>query len=114
MRLINLEDVTAGMRLGEAVRGARGQTLLARGVVITTAYLETLRSLDMPAIYVTEPETADIDFPHPVRPETRARVLRDLAQTFDALSEATESFRLSNVDLGDQNLDRAELTRADA
>jgi HD-GYP domain-containing protein (c-di-GMP phosphodiesterase class II) len=112
MRLINLEDVTAGMRLGEAVRGARGQTLLARGVVITTAYLETLRSLDMPAIYVTEPETADIDFPHPVRPETRARVLRDLAQTFDALSEATESFRLSNVDLGDQNLDRAELTRA--
>lgn len=112
MRLLNLEEVTCGMRLGEAVRGARGQTLLARGVVITQAYIDTLRSLDMPAVYVTDAETANIEFPHPVRPETRARVLRDVAQTFDALSEATEQFRLSSMDLGDQNLDREKLARA--
>ena len=110
MRLLNLGEVTCGMRLGEAVRGAVRHC--SRGVVITQAYIDTLRSLDMPAVYVTDAETANIEFPHPcVRRRVRG-CCGTWRRRLTALSEATEQFRLSSMDLGDQNLDREKLARA--
>src|SRR5258706_3750893 len=103
MHLVSIDDIVAGMRLGEPIRGARGQVLLTRGATLTPAYVNTLRTLGVPAILVDDPNTADVDVPYPISGETRARVLKDLTRAFDELSDATAEVRKSSspqTDLG--------------
>jgi HD-GYP domain-containing protein (c-di-GMP phosphodiesterase class II) len=98
MNLVNIDDIVPGMRLGEPIRGARGQVLLTRGATLTPAYVNTLRTLGVPAILVDDPDTADVDVPYPISSETRARVLKDLTRAFDELSDATADIRKSSSD----------------
>jgi HD-GYP domain-containing protein (c-di-GMP phosphodiesterase class II) len=111
MRLVNIEHVIPGMRLGEPIRGARGQMLLNRGAILTQAYVETLRSLEISAIYVADPDTTDVEVPCPISAETRARLLKNLAQIFDALSDATEKIRSSSINLLEQSPQRDAMLR---
>jgi HD-GYP domain-containing protein (c-di-GMP phosphodiesterase class II) len=99
MHLVNIDDIEPGMRLGEPIRGARGQVLLTRGATMTPAYVNTLRTLGVPAILVEDPDTADVDIPYPISLETRARVLKNLTRAFDELSDATADVRKSSSDL---------------
>lgn len=99
MNLVNIDDIVPGMRLGEPIRGARGQVLLTRGATMTPAYVNTLRTLGVPAILVEDPDTADVEIPYPISFETRARVLKNLTRVFDELSDATAEVRKSSSDL---------------
>src|SRR3954464_1735183 len=99
MHLVNIDDIEPGMRLGEPIRGARGQVLLTRGATMTPAYVNTLRTLGVPAILVEDPDTADVEIPYPISFETRARVLKNLTRAFDELSDATAEVRKSSSDL---------------
>jgi HD-GYP domain-containing protein (c-di-GMP phosphodiesterase class II) len=96
MHLVNIDDIIPGMQLGEPVRGARGQVLLTRGATLTPAYVNTLRTLGVPAVLIDDPDTADVDVPYPISGETRARVLKDLTRAFDELSDATAEVRKSS------------------
>jgi HD-GYP domain-containing protein (c-di-GMP phosphodiesterase class II) len=91
--LISTEQLTPGMTLGEAVVGARGRTLLGRGVAVTARYVELLRELGIPAVYVHDPDTADVRPPCPVPQETRVRVLGNLTRAFEQVSRAGEQMR---------------------
>src|SRR5690349_9336137 len=97
MRIVNIDKISAGMRLGEAVRGARGQVLLTRGTILTAAYVATLQTLGVPAVYIADPDTADVEIPQPISAESRTRVLKNISRTFDELAEATEEMRKSSV-----------------
>jgi len=114
MRIVNIDKISAGMRLGEAVRGARGQVLLTRGTILTAAYVATLQTLGVPAVYIADPDTADVEIPQPISAESRTRVLKNISRTFDELAEATEEMRKSSVDEMRHNLEGDLLVRAAA
>jgi hypothetical protein len=79
MRLLNVEQLTIGMKLGQPLFGAGGRLLLGRGVELTRRYLDLLQSGGVPAVYVLDPDTADVPSPDPVHPEKRARALTRLS-----------------------------------
>src|SRR4051812_25347373 len=96
MRLVNIDSVTPDMTLGESIHGTAGQILLHRGVTLTHHYISHLRSIGYPAIYIDDDDTSDIAVAHPVSPETRSKVLRNLTEAFGAVARATDSFRASS------------------
>ncbi|HHW15668.1 MAG TPA: HD-GYP domain-containing protein [Firmicutes bacterium] len=83
MRYLPISQVSEGMVLGRTVFDAAGNPLLTEGTRLTSAYVDRLRELGYPALYIRsalEPET--FDFAEPVRQETRLKaqaVLRELA-----------------------------------
>jgi HD-GYP domain-containing protein (c-di-GMP phosphodiesterase class II) len=93
MRLININFIERGMRLGEPVFGPNGQMLLAKGVELTPRYLERLRSIGVPAVYIQDADTADVVVPCPITPEARARVLNNLTRAFDQVARSADVIR---------------------
>ncbi|HEY7117807.1 MAG TPA: HD domain-containing phosphohydrolase [Tepidisphaeraceae bacterium] len=112
MRLVNIDQLTPGMRLGDSIHGRAGQTLLARGAALTDSYVATLRTMGVPAVYIADPDTADVEIPQPISPEAHARVLRNLAQVFEQVCEATEQIRKSSMNRLHQNPQSDRLVRA--
>jgi HD-GYP domain-containing protein (c-di-GMP phosphodiesterase class II) len=112
MRLTNIHSVTTGMKLGEPIFGPAGQVLLQRGVCLSGKYITSLREMGFPAVYIDDGETSDIAVPHAIAPETRARVLRNLAEAFDSVSNATDSFRASSRHTAMEHLQSERFAKA--
>jgi HD-GYP domain-containing protein (c-di-GMP phosphodiesterase class II) len=93
MRLVNLDQLTVGTRLAQPLFGKRGRLLLAKGVALTHRYLTLLHHIGLPAVYVLDDDTSDIDSPDPIAPETRAKTLSNLADAFEQVAKAGETLR---------------------
>src|SRR5918993_468181 len=99
MRLININFIERGMRLGEPVFGPTGQMLLAKGVELTARYLERLRSIGVPAVYIQDADTSDVTVPCPITPEARARILNNLTRAFDQVTRSSDVIREASAAL---------------
>ena len=99
MRLININFIERGMRLGEPVFGPTGQMLLAKGVELTPRYLERLRSIGVPAVYIQDADTSDVMIPTPIPPEARARILNNLTKAFDQVARSADVIREASAAL---------------
>jgi HD-GYP domain-containing protein (c-di-GMP phosphodiesterase class II) len=99
MRLVNVNLIERGMRLGEPVFAPSGQMLLAKGVELTERYVERLRSIGVPAVYIHDPDTADVEVPYPIPPESRARLLNNLTRAFDQVARSAEILRQTSAAL---------------
>jgi HD-GYP domain-containing protein (c-di-GMP phosphodiesterase class II) len=97
MYVNDLAKVAPGTVLGETIYGGSGQPLLYAGVALTSEYLADLRKMGIGALYVRDPDTADIQIPHPVSPEARGRAMQHLARAFEAVTQACESLREASV-----------------
>jgi HD-GYP domain-containing protein (c-di-GMP phosphodiesterase class II) len=93
MRLVNVDSIERGMRLGDPVFAPTGQMLLAKGVELTSTYVERLRSLGVPAVYIQDPDTADVQIPYPIPPEARAKLLGNLTRAFEQVSRSADVIR---------------------
>ena len=99
MRLIHVANLTSGMELGDPVHGAAGQLLLAPGVKLTERYIKLLKELDIPAAYISDPDTAGISVPEPLKPKTRSKARRALSEAFERLEPAVKEFRGEPADV---------------
>ena len=91
MLLVHTENLKAGMEIGEAVHGAAGQMLLAPGVKLSERYIGLLRELNIPATYVADSDTSDVEVPRPIRPQTRASLRSALSESFDLLAPSAKT-----------------------
>lgn len=116
MRYLPIDHVTAGMVLGRTVYDASGATLLTSGTTLQTQYIDRLKELGYPALYIRSPyESEEYDYAEPVRQETRLRIqasLLDLAGNFSAKGAPTQRFRVIDElvnELVDEILANADL-----
>src|SRR3982751_1257472 len=104
MRLSAIDSLCEGMTLGEPLHGPSGQLLLQRGVTLDARYITVLRKIGIPAVYIDDADTADIEIPAPVKPETRAKVLTNLNEVFKSISERSGTALQSSRDVAKQHL----------
>src|SRR4028119_857937 len=120
MRLVGINDVVVGTRVGEPIYDNFGRLLLAHGVEITSTYLTQLRGMGLPALYIHDDDTSDIELPYPTRPaarpappipdpatsgselpsptrpEARQSALQNLSKAFGNLAQCRDSIRESS------------------
>jgi HD-GYP domain-containing protein (c-di-GMP phosphodiesterase class II) len=93
MRLVHIDNLSRGMEVGEPVYGAAGQLLLAPGVKLSDRFIGLLHQLDVPAIYVFDPDTAGISIPRATKPKTYHTAAHALTEAFDRLGPVAKQFQ---------------------
>ncbi|NLJ69769.1 MAG: HD-GYP domain-containing protein [Firmicutes bacterium] len=82
IRIVRVEHLKPGMQLARSVYSADGRVLLSAGIVIKESYIERLRRMGFPAVYVGDPEEAGA-FKEAVRESTRRRAIAVVQGCFD-------------------------------
>ena len=87
MQKLPTTDLKAGMMTARSIMSTDGLLLLARGTVLTAAYIQRLNELGIAAIYVQNPYLKDIEVPEVVRDETRYIAMQAVKECFATLRE---------------------------
>ncbi|HIE12086.1 MAG TPA: HD-GYP domain-containing protein [Desulfotomaculum sp.] len=78
MRRLAVSKLTPGMRVGRNVYGKDGQIWLAKGVLLTGRYIERLRELRVPVIYVDDGFVQDAEVKDIISEETRQQAVQQM------------------------------------
>lgn len=90
MYKIAVADLQPGMCLGRSVLTVDGAVLLRAGVPLRPSYIEQLRRLAVPAVYVANPLAPDVDPPDVVSDRTRAQLGAGLREINDQIRRGLE------------------------
>ncbi len=71
MRRISVDKLETGMCVAKNVYGLDGRILLASGLALRPQYIQRLRELEIPAIYVEDERTKGLDIPDVISEQTR-------------------------------------------
>lgn len=82
MRRLAVAKLVPGMRVGRSVYGKDGQIWLAKGALLTHRYIERLRELQVPVIYVDDGFVEDLEVKDVVSEETRQRAVQQMKALF--------------------------------
>lgn len=91
MRLVMIQDVAPGARLGKTIFGEDGRILLHRGTEVSATYIETLERLGYQALYVLDPHSLDVPSSEPISERTRQEALIAVRDTFKKVREPNRS-----------------------
>lgn len=92
MQRVPLSQVRPGMRVGRAIYSADGRVLLNAGVVLRESYIEHLKKLGIPSVYIETDLAPDVQPPEVIKEQTRRQLTKEL-KTF--LTTVSGSFGAS-------------------
>jgi hypothetical protein len=104
MRLIYLDKLEEGMEAGDPIYDEHNRMLLARGATIRPAYVNRLKQMGMPALYVQDKDTADISIPQVIPQAARVKAMKNLTNSFETIGKATEGFRQMSIEDAHHNI----------
>jgi HD-GYP domain-containing protein (c-di-GMP phosphodiesterase class II) len=76
MRVMLIEKVTPGMIIERAVMGRAGEVLLSRGMPLDQKYIDRIKDMGIPAIYIRDENIGHIEYDEVVSDQTKTEVLR--------------------------------------
>lgn len=85
MRFVSIENLTSGLELARPVFAPDGRILLNSGVRIETTYIERLRHLGIPGVYIADPDRHDIEIPETISQRTRMEATAGIKAVFDSV-----------------------------
>jgi HD-GYP domain-containing protein (c-di-GMP phosphodiesterase class II) len=97
MQNIHLENLRPGMIVGRSIPGVDNTIILTAGIELTKAYIEQLRQLGVPSVYIQDHRTQDIELRSPVQDYLRLKAARLLKSIFKEIS----SQLISRIDISD-------------
>lgn len=89
MRLVSVNRLQAGMKLGKKIYNDEGLVLLADGVELTDALIKRLARIDIGYIYIEDAVTEDIVIPGMLQDDTRNQALKVIRGQFQQMSGAS-------------------------
>jgi len=82
MRRISLDMASPGMILGKSIYSSSGNILLSAGMILTPFYIERLKNMGIPALYVKDGQTDDITVKDVISDQTRVATQKLVKQAF--------------------------------
>ncbi|KWX85820.1 histidine kinase [Paenibacillus riograndensis] len=89
MRLVSVNRLQAGMKLGKKIYNDEGLVLLADGVELTDALIKRLAKIDIGYIYIEDSVTEDVEITGMLQDETRNQALKVVRSQFQQMSGAS-------------------------
>jgi len=93
LRLVPVQKLKEGMKLGKKIYSADGVTLLAVGVELTNNLIRRLMGIGIDYVYIQDELTEDIVIPEVLHEETRRKALRTIQSSFQKISESSMTSR---------------------
>ncbi|MBW4083800.1 HD domain-containing phosphohydrolase [Paenibacillus sp. S150] len=89
MRLVSVNRLQAGMKLGKKIYNDEGLVLLADGVELTESLIKRLARIDIGYIYIEDAVTEDVVITGMLQDETRNQALKVVRSQFQQMSGAS-------------------------
>ncbi|WP_235949832.1 HD-GYP domain-containing protein [Paenibacillus apii] len=89
MRLVPVNRLQEGMKLGKKIYNDEGLVLLADGVELTGPLIGRLARMDIGYVYVHDSLTEDVDIPTMLHDETRNQALKAIRTQFQDMSNSS-------------------------
>ncbi|KAA8999690.1 HD-GYP domain-containing protein [Paenibacillus spiritus] len=89
MRLLAVNRLQPGMKIGKKIYNDEGLILLAEGMELTDALISRLLRMDIGYVYVHDRDTDDVDIPAMLHDETRNQALKAIRSQFQEMSGAS-------------------------
>ena len=96
MRFVHIDKLQSGLELARPVFAPDGRILLNSGVQMETTYIERLRHLRIPGVYVTDKDREGIQIPETISQRTRLDATARVKAVFDSV-RVGKTFRLEDV-----------------
>ena len=96
MRFVHIDKLQSGLELARPVFAPDGRILLNSGVQMETTYIERLRHLGIPGVYVTDKDREGIQIPETISQRTRLDATARVKAVFDSV-RVGKTFRLEDV-----------------
>ncbi|QGG48425.1 HD-GYP domain-containing protein [Heliorestis convoluta] len=101
MRKISMEQLTPGMILARTLYSSDGKILLGAGITVSASFIERLKKLGIPAVFIKDQLTDDLPIPQVIRESVRNATIKTVRDTF---------FRVQL--LGEKGIDGREIKKA--
>lgn len=98
MRRLPLDSLRPGMIVARAILSAEGKVLLNKGVVLKPYYIERLRELGIPAVYVVDELLGDLEVPDLVTDTARLKALKIVKEIMTASQEKKNSSGIALIE----------------
>jgi len=89
VRLISVNQLQAGMRLGKKIFNDEGLTLLAEGAELTSPIINRLAKMDIGYVYIEDTLTDDVIISGMLQDETRTQALKVIRNQFQDMTGAS-------------------------
>jgi HD-GYP domain-containing protein (c-di-GMP phosphodiesterase class II) len=96
MKKLDIEKVTAGLRLNKNVYTAEWRILLPKGAVLTDGYIQKLKELNYSYIFVEDDLVDDIEIEEVLSEELLIKIYGELSEIFNAV-KTNRPFNLGNL-----------------
>lgn len=91
MRLLPTRACQPGMKLAKAIFNEEGLVLLGANVELNTHLIGRLQQLGVDFVYITDPDTDDVEVQDPIRDETRMKALTEIRTAFRGMIDQAGS-----------------------
>lgn len=91
MRLVPVQMLQNGMKIGKKIFSMEGVTLLAEGVELTDKLIRRLKEIDIGYVYIQDKWTEDIIIPDVLHEETRRKAMHAIRSNFQRISDSSNS-----------------------
>ena len=96
MRIIPVEAIKVGTKLGKTIYDCNGKILLKEGVKLTKPIIERLKKIEIHSVYI-EDEYSSIEIEDIIRPEVRQKSIKYLKETFNNIERVVEDESIVGV-----------------
>lgn len=96
MRFVHIENLRSGEQLARPIFAPDGRILLNSGVQMETTYIERLRGLGIPGVYVIDEDRPGVEVPETISQRTRTEATANIKAVFDSV-RVGKTFRLDEV-----------------
>lgn len=100
MRIIDITKVKPGMEIGKTIYSDKGDVLLRKGTVLKETYIKNLHLKNIPAIYINDEISEEIQIEEIVSLETQVRATTKIKEVF---LETKPTFKNKNPILSTKN-----------
>ncbi|MCF8009965.1 MAG: HD-GYP domain-containing protein [Clostridiales bacterium] len=97
MRRISINSVQPGMKLGHTIYNSNGQVLLNTGVILNKKYINKLKDLGIPLLYIDDGLLSDVKVDDVVSQEVRVEVTQKIKKFFQDANTGTTTSNLIGV-----------------
>lgn len=94
MRLVHINLLQPGMKLGKRIFSEEGLVLLSEGVELTSRLIARLKELGIGYVYIKDAATDDIVVPDMLHEDTRRRALVEIRKQFQNMSTVKTKSRM--------------------
>ena len=87
MRLVRVTDLQEGMELGKTLYSPTGMVLLKKGIILKPNFIESIKQLDLPSIYIEDDFSHDVEIVDMVTDEVRMAATQQVKAFFVAAAD---------------------------